>query len=100
MSDLGTGLDPWGETAPLERVAWEHGELAVGDAVRIRPTPDADILDLALAGRTAHVESIVQDFDDRVQVAVTIDDDPGADLGAMRMPGHRFFFRLSEVEPA
>ena len=95
-----SGLDLWGETRPLGSVAWAHGELRVGDAVRLRPRPGADILDLALAGRTAHVESIVCDFDDEVHVAVVVDDDPGADLGALRMPGHRFFFRLSEVEPA
>jgi hypothetical protein len=92
-------MDPWAQLEPLSRVAWPHGELAVGDAVRLRPRPGADILDLALRDRTARVESIVQDFDDRVQVAVVLDDDPGADLGMLRMPGHRFFFQLSEVEP-
>ncbi len=100
MSDLGPLSDPWGETAPLGSVPWPHGELRVGDAVRLRPRPGADILDLALSGRSARVESIVRDFDDQVQVAVVVDDDPGADLGELRMPGHRFFFRLSEVEPA
>ncbi len=100
MSDLGFQPDPWVETAPLTSVAWPHGELCVGDAVRLRPRPGADILDLALSGRSAHVESIVRDFDDQVQVAVVVDDDPGADLGELRLPGHRFFFRLSEVEPA
>lgn len=99
MSDF-EGLDIWGETKPLTIVEWAHGELNVGDAVRLRPGPGADILDLALADRTARVESIVQDFEDRIQVAVVLDDDPGADLGAQRFPGHRFFFQLSEVEPA
>jgi hypothetical protein len=28
-----------------------------------------------------------------------VDDDPGRDLGALRQPGHRFFFRPEEVEP-
>jgi hypothetical protein len=91
--------DPWGETEPLSSVAWAHGELRVGDSVRLRPRPGADILDLALDGRAAHVESIVRDLEDEVHVAVVVDDDPGADLGALRMPGHRFFFRLTEVEP-
>jgi hypothetical protein len=100
MSDLGARLDPWGETAPLSAVPWPHGELRVGDAVRLRPRPGADIFDLALGGRTARVESIVLDLDDEVQVAVVVDDDPGADMGELRMPGHRFFFRLGEVEPA
>jgi len=32
-------------------------------------------------------------------VAVTVDDDPGRDLGERRQPGHRFFFAPDEVEP-
>jgi hypothetical protein len=35
----------------------------------------------------------------RVYLAVTIDDDPGRDLGQLRQPGHRFFFTPEEVEP-
>jgi hypothetical protein len=27
-----------------------------------------------------------------------VDDDPGKDLGAMRQPGHRFFFGLDDIE--
>jgi hypothetical protein len=67
--------------------------------VRLRPQGRADILDLALAGKTATVESLEQDFEGRVYLAVTVDDDPGRDLGALRQPGHRFFFRPEEVEP-
>ncbi|MGH7911424.1 MAG: hypothetical protein ACREQM_07230 [Candidatus Dormibacteraceae bacterium] len=94
------GLAVWGESDQLTQVAWAFGELHVGDAVRLQPGAGADIMDLALRGRTAQVESIVQDFEDRVQVAVVLDDDPGADLGQQRLPGHRFFFQLSEVAPA
>jgi Ni2+-binding GTPase involved in maturation of urease and hydrogenase len=57
-------------------------------------------MDMALAGKTAIVEAIEQDFDDQVQLAVVLDDDPGRDLGLLRQPGHRFFFRPEEVEPA
>jgi hypothetical protein len=28
-----------------------------------------------------------------------VDDDPGKDFGALRMPGHRFFFQADEIEP-
>lgn len=45
------------------------------------------------------VEAIEQDFEDNIHVAVTIDDDPGRDLGDARQPGHRFFFALDELEP-
>jgi hypothetical protein len=73
--------------------------LARGSRVRLRPRPGGDVLDLALAGKTARVESIEQDYDERIHVAVTLDDDPGRDLGAARQPGHRFFFAPEEVEP-
>ena len=56
-------------------------------------------MDLALDGKTATINSIEQDFEDRFHVAVTIDDDPGRDLGAEGKPGHRFFFRPEDVEP-
>jgi hypothetical protein len=54
---------------------------------------------MILRGRTATVESIEQDYEDVVYLAVTVDDDPGADLGMLRQPGHRFFFTLADVEP-
>ena len=47
----------------------------------------------------ATIESIEQDFEDKVYLAVTVDDDPGTDLGLLRQPGHRFFFSPDEVEP-
>jgi hypothetical protein len=54
---------------------------------------------MALDGKVAAVESIEQDFEGRVYLAVTVDDDPGKDLGALRQVGHRFFFLAEEVEP-
>ena len=48
-------------------------------------------MDLLLAGRTAVIESIEQDYEGGYHVAVVLDDDPGRDLGMMRQPGHRFF---------
>lgn len=70
-----------------------------GARVTLRPTGRADVFDLALTGMTATVASIEQDFEGRLFVTVTLDDDPGADLGAQGLPGHRFFFRPDEVEP-
>jgi hypothetical protein len=100
VSDAGANWDPWGQTEPLQAVPWGDDELRVGDRVRLRPKGSADIMDLALSGKTAMVQAIEQDFDDQFQVAVVLDDDPGRDLGMLRQPGHRFFFRLDEVEPA
>ncbi len=67
--------------------------------VRLRPGPRGDVWDIALAGRIAIVEGIDQDLEGNVRLAVTIEDDPGRDLGDRRQPGHRFFFAPEEVEP-
>jgi hypothetical protein len=71
----------------------------VGDRVRLRPKRTADIMDLALAGQIAEIESVAVDFEDRVHLAVVLENDPGRDLGKLGQPGHRFFFSLDEVEP-
>lgn len=70
----------------------------VGDRVRIQPRRGADILDLALAGKVGVIEAIEQDFENRVYLALVVEDDPGKDLGLMRQPGHRFFYAPDEVE--
>ena len=72
--------------------------LRPGDRVRLRPLGRADIFDLALDGKTATISAIEQDFEDRIYLAVTVDDDPGRDLGVLRQPGHQFFFGVEEVE--
>jgi hypothetical protein len=56
-------------------------------------------MDLVLADRGATIVSVEQDYDDRTYFAVTVDGDPGEDLGALGKPGHRFFFGPDEVEP-
>jgi hypothetical protein len=74
-------------------------EVRVGDRVRLWPQKTADIMDMALKGKVAVVEAIEQDFEDQIQLAVVLDDDPGREFGMMRQPGHRFFFSPEEVEP-
>jgi hypothetical protein len=86
--------------APPESVRIFGVELRVGDRVRLCPTKKADIMDMALAGKLAVIEAIEQDFEDQIQLAVVVDDDPGREFGMMRQPGHRFFFSPDEVEPA
>jgi hypothetical protein len=73
--------------------------LKKGDRVRLWPQRPADIMDVALKGKIAIVEAIECDYEDRIQLAVVMEDDPGWDLGMMRQPGHRFFFSPDEVEP-
>jgi hypothetical protein len=84
--------------APPDKVRVGDVELRPGDRVRLWPLGRADIFDMALEGKTARIESIEQDLEGRVYLAVTVDDDPGQDLGRQKQPGHRFFFGVEEVE--
>jgi len=74
-------------------------EVKVGDRVRLLPRKGGDVLDIALAGQTAMIEAIEQDYEGKCHVCVVLDDDPGRDMGMLRQPGHRFFFDPEEVEP-
>ena len=69
-----------------------------GDRVRVRSQGRADVLDLALDGKSAVIVSVEQDFEGRVFYALAFEDDPGHDLGIEGKPGHRFFFRREELE--
>ena len=82
----------------LEDIEVAGVRLRRGDQVRLRPRPGGDVLDLALAGRTAIIESLEQDYEGNLHVCVVIDDDPGRDIGLMRQPGHRFFFPPAEID--
>jgi hydrogenase maturation protease len=84
---------------PVETLNIAGVELKVGDRVRLRPGKRADIFDMALAGKTAVVESIEQDYEGKFHVCVVADDDPGRDIGLLRQPGHRFFYSAEEIEP-
>jgi hypothetical protein len=82
----------------LESVDVRGAEVKRNDRVVLHPRRGADMMDLALEGKIAIVESIEQDYEGEVQLAVVLEDDPGRDLGFLRQPGHRFFFRIDEVE--
>jgi hypothetical protein len=86
------------DKGPLDSVTVGGVELRRGDRVRLWPRSGGDILDLALAGKTATIESIEEDYENGIHLAVTVDEDPGRDLGLLRQPGHRFFFSPEEVE--
>jgi hypothetical protein len=79
-------------------VGRRHGAFQPGGRVRLRPRRRADVFDLALDGREATIVSVEEDYEGRAFVAVTVDCDPGRDLGAAGQPGHRFFFGVDEVE--
>ena len=83
----------------LQSVVVKGVELKKGSRVLLWPHLGGDIMDLALAGKAAFVESLEQDYEDRIHIAVTLEDDPGRDLGGDRILGHRFFFSPEEIEP-
>jgi hypothetical protein len=94
-------MSEWGaleENTRLELIRVGTTTFRAGERVRLRPRSGGDIFDLALAGKTATIESIEQDFEDRIYIVVTVDDDPGKEFGDLRQPGHRFFFAPDEVE--
>jgi len=87
------------DKAPAGSLTIAGVEVKPGDRVRLRPGKRGDVMDIALAGKTAMIESIEQDYEGKFHVCVVADDDPGRDIGMMRQPGHRFFFDPEEVEP-
>ncbi|HYI36681.1 MAG TPA: hydrogenase maturation protease [Thermoleophilaceae bacterium] len=74
-------------------------EVGRGSRVVLRPRHGGDVMDRAMDGRLAVVEGLHEEVGGALQLAVTLDDDPGQDLGEARQPGHRFFFSPEEVEP-
>jgi hypothetical protein len=74
-------------------------EIEKGSRVLLWPRPGGDIMDLALKGKVAFVEEMEQDYEGKIYIAVTLEDDPGRDLGGDRILGHRFFFSPEEIEP-
>ena len=87
------------DKAPVEHLLVGGVELRAGDRVRLRPRKGGDILDMALSGQIAVIESIEQNYEGQFHFAVVLDDDPGKDMGMLRQPGHRFFFDPEEVDP-
>jgi hypothetical protein len=95
------------EAMPPEVLASLHGAIRtpppptpyqVGTRVRLRPrVRGTDAHDMFLAGRTAQVVEVLHDVDGTEFVAVTVDDDPGAELH--QWYGRTRHFRLDEVAP-
>jgi hydrogenase maturation protease len=87
------------EKTPVDHLEISGVEVRTGSRVRLRPRSGGDIMDIALAGQTATIECIEQDYEGKQHVCVVLDNDPGKDMGLLRQPGHRFFFDAEEVEP-
>ncbi|MFJ7149199.1 hypothetical protein ACIQVT_13515 [Streptomyces sp. NPDC100445] len=87
------GLAPATDTVPV-------GGVLVGGGSRVRLRPrgrGADAQDMFLDGRTAHVAAVFHDVDGSVHLAVTVDDDPAAELHGWY--GRFHYFRPDELEP-
>jgi len=87
-----------GRPAPESAVV-DGVEVRKGSRVVLRPHAGGDVFDLALSERVAIVEAFEEDAEGRLHVTVTLEDDPGRELGAANVLGHRFFFGIDEVEP-
>jgi hypothetical protein len=80
-----------------DRVTDDGVTFVKGAKLLLRPGTDRSVHDRLLDGRSATLERIYIDYDDRVHLAVTVDDDPGQDL--MRQTGRYLFFFPHEVQP-
>lgn len=87
------------DKATLDQIEIRGMTVRPGSRVRLNPKDGGDILDLALRGQIAIVESIEEDYENAKHVCVVLESDPGRDLGMLRQPGHRFFFTPAEIEP-
>jgi hypothetical protein len=114
VADGGEGGDPSSTTPPELVPWWDPGAdrtvspetdgvvvagvtVAKGSRVRLRPGQRADAQDMFLAGREATVEAVFLDVDGNRHLAVTLDEDPAADL--QRWHGRYLYFSPDEVEP-
>ncbi|MEU5723594.1 hypothetical protein [Micromonospora sp. NPDC047738] len=104
--DAGAEADrPWWEPGADAGIAPETDTVLVagtlltqGSRVRLRPRRrGTDAHDMFLDGRTARVEQVLLDVDGSRFLAVTVDDDPGAELH--QWYGRLRHFRPEEVEP-
>jgi hypothetical protein len=72
--------------------------VARGSTVRLNPgARRADAQDMFLIGRIANVEAVLTDIEDKHYLAVTLLDDPGADL--QQAHGRFLYFAPEEVVP-
>ena len=99
---------PGEDYPPPESVLIAGKTLKAGDRVCLcpsrrsanRPGALTDAMDIMLEGKVARIETIQQDFENRLYLVVTLDDDPGRiQWDERKLPGHHFFFFPEEVEP-
>jgi len=88
-----TSVDPDTDSVVIAGV-----EVAKGGKVLLTPRlGGTDAQDMFLEGRTATVAAVLLDVDGNTHVAVTLDDDPGADLSLLQ--GRFQYFSPDELAP-
>ncbi|WP_222720942.1 hypothetical protein [Actinomadura sp. HBU206391] len=91
------GIDA-GAPSEIDGVVVAGVPVGRGSRVLLRPgVRGADAQDMFLAGRAAVVEAVLVDVDGAEHLAVTLEDDPGADL--QRAQGRFRYFAPDEIEP-
>ncbi len=96
---------PWWDPAADESVSPDTDSVQVagtrvakGSRVRLKPgRRRTDAQDMFLHGRTATVQGVFVDVDDEQYLAVTLDEDPAAELQSEH--GRFRYFFLDEIEP-
>ena len=88
-----------GEMVPARAEEPHECDFTAGGKVRLRPSRvrRTDAQDVLFAGRIATIAEIRHDVDGTVFLAVTIDDDPAAELHGWY--GRYHYYRPDEVEP-
>lgn len=101
---ISTDGKPWWDPAVDERFDPDTDGVVVageaisrGSVVRLRPSRRADAHDIFLRDQVATVRAIVHDVDGSVHIAVTVDEDPAADINDET--GRYLYFAADEVEP-
>jgi hypothetical protein len=86
------GVNPDTDTVTIDGVP-----VAKGAKVRLRPgTRRSDAQDMFLAGKVADVQAVFHDLEDKMFLAVTLEEDPNADLQIEH--GRFLYFSPDEVE--
>jgi len=96
---------PWWDPGADASVSPETDTVRIGAAtvgrgsrIRLRPgSRRADAQDMFLQGRSARIEAVFLDVDDNPYLAVTLEDDPAAELHQWH--GRFLYFNPDEVEP-
>jgi hypothetical protein len=103
IPEIPDGVDWWDPLADnavapdIDAVLVNGFRVARGSKVRLRPSRRADAQDMFFAGRMATVTAVHETVDGDQQIAVTVDDDPAADLHDWY--GRYLYFAPDEIEP-